>query len=635
MVCSRDPEESQVTIVEKVIACCRIWAERVREVSGAEAIYIFGSIINRGGKQFIPQRSDVDLIVVIPEHLRCAPSRAAWLIKLQTLKRELEVALIALIGRDDATLPIVSLLPITKFELRCDIHKSRSRVFFRNNIFMDLLKDTKPTLLRRNAALHIDETTREVVEFTQKVRNKFLSISASGKQALDLWTDPIDPLPKEIMRHAAIASERGYDLQDGLDNISNYLYSQKEFHSSYKALYDDWLSLRRGARGKAGPLDPQNYLLLVEAVLDMSFARSRPQKRPPQSHNRRNKGQSSVQKKAVDKASTYINGYKLFYFRVNNKFSLASLSRATGIELTLLRKLEKIKPRKGSLDPSLWFATCNQNIINRLEDALDAHGRLEAGKTDDFLTQYMMFYDTYKSSRSSSHRESDQLELRFQTKAVVFDFDGTLTHPGDYMTTWEKIWIALGYPRETCFELHMKYQRKEFSHEEWCDRTLDAFKARNLRREHIVQIAKGISLIDGVSETLHELRDRGLKLFILSGSIKSIIRHVLGDMYGEFEEIKANELVFDRSGNIVKIEGTHYDFEGKAIFIKRIIQDYDLSPSDVLFVGNDCNDIFASQSGARTLCVNARLTDPANEEHWTYAIGEMLNLLQILEYVHL
>jgi HAD superfamily phosphoserine phosphatase-like hydrolase len=246
----------------------------------------------------------------------------------------------------------------------------------------------------------------------------------------------------------------------------------------------------------------------------------------------------------------------------------------------------------------------------------------------------MMFYDTYKSS-AAVHFESHETENRFQTKAVVFDFDGTLTEPADHSTTWEKIWVALGYPRETCFELHKRYQRDEFDHEKWCEITFDAFKAAKLRQKDIVEIANGISLIPGVAETLQKLSDSDIKLFILSGSIKSIIRLVLGDLYDRFDEIAANELVFDASGDIAGIKGTAYDFEGKAVFIKRIIEDYDLSPSDVLFVGNDCNDVFASQSGARTLCVNARFTDPSNEEHWTYAIGEMLNLDQILRFVEL
>jgi HAD superfamily phosphoserine phosphatase-like hydrolase len=604
-----------MTIVEKVIAHCRTWASRVSKVAGSEAIHIFGSTIHRDGRQFIPQRSDLDLIVVIPGRLVSAPARTDWLIKLQNLKRKLESSLIPLLGRDEASPPIVSVVAITNFELRCDIHKSKLRDFFRNNMFMDLLRHTKPAPLLRRAALPVDDRMREVLEFTQGVRNKFLSVSASGVELLVRWDDSVDALPKEIMRHAAIASDAGTDLQQGLENISIFIYSQKDFHSSYAALYD-WLSVRRGARGSKGPLEPRNYLLLAEAVIDMSYARGRA-------------------KRGAGEALTHINGYKLFYFCLNNKLSLPALFRATILKPALLRKLEKITQRKGNLDPSLWFAACDRNVLNLLEDALDAHGRLEAGKPDDFLTQYMMFYDTNKSARLMSRRERNQLEPLRQTKAVVFDFDGTLTEPADYRTTWEKIWVALGYPKEKCFELHKRYQRKEFTHKEWCDITLEAFKKAKLRREQVVEIAEGISLVGGVPETITELRNHGLKLFILSGSIKLIIRHVLGDMYHEFDEIKANELLFDGSGRITKIEGTPYDFEGKAVFIKRIIQDHGLSPSDVLFVGNDGNDIFASQSGARTLCVNARLTDPANEEHWTYAIGEMVDLREILKFTYL
>src|SRR5260370_17933569 len=193
-----------MTIVEKVIAHCRSWAKRVRKVTGAEAIYIFGSTIHRDGTQFDPERSDLDLIVVIPKYLKYAPSRTDWLVKLQTLKRDLELSLIPLLSRNDAAPPIVSVVPLTKFELRADIHKSPSRVFFRNTNFMDLLRNTKPAPLRRGAAFRVDHYTRETFQFTQSVRNKFLSVSASAMHPLLPWNDASDPLPKEIIRHAAI-----------------------------------------------------------------------------------------------------------------------------------------------------------------------------------------------------------------------------------------------------------------------------------------------------------------------------------------------------------------------------------------------------------------------------------------------
>jgi hypothetical protein len=74
-------------------------------------------------------------------------------------------------------------------------------------------------------------------------------------------------------------------------------------------------------------------------------------------------------------------------------------------------------------------------------------------------------------------------------------------------------------------------------------------------------------------------------------------------LHAEFEEIRANEIVFDSSGIISEIQGTSFDFEGKAVFLKRVIEDLRLSPSDVLFVWNSCNNVFTSQSGVRTLCV--------------------------------
>ena len=112
-----------------------------------------------------------------------------------------------------------------------------------------------------------------------------------------------------------------------------------------------------------------------------------------------------TQLEQAGKALTHINGYKLFYFRVNHKLSLNALSRATGLEPhTSAASSKRLAERKGSLDPSLWFAASDRNVINLLEDALDAHGRLEAGKPDDFLTQYMMFYDKRTSVRAPDQK---------------------------------------------------------------------------------------------------------------------------------------------------------------------------------------------------------------------------------------
>lgn len=227
------------------------------------------------------------------------------------------------------------------------------------------------------------------------------------------------------------------------------------------------------------------------------------------------------------------------------------------------------------------------------------------------------------------------MELAFETKAVVFDFDGTLTTRTDEETTWEKIWVKLGYSINDCADLHHKFSLGRFSHQQWCNITRDKFRSAGMKRSDLGEIASRISLIAGTRETLELLRKRDIKLYVLSGSIRQVIDEVLGDMRGWFEEVHANNMFFEPAGHLREIRSTKYDFEGKATFLKRVISDNGYSPYDVLFVGNSCNDVFASQSGARTLCVNPRSTNPDNREHWTYLIRRMDNLEQILRFARL
>jgi len=242
-------------------------------------------------------------------------------------------------------------------------------------------------------------------------------------------------------------------------------------------------------------------------------------------------------------ARVHINGYKLFYYRAMRKLSLDALSKKTGIEQRVLRRLEKVRDADG-LDIDC-FAQCEGPLIPVLETALECLNRLQAGKADDFMTAYMTFHRTYKAPKKA-RTSSDSLDVPITTKALVFDFDGTLTARDDELTTWEKIWVDLGYTTRECADLHRRYQNKEFGHEEWCQKTFVKFKAANLKAEQLDRIAGSISLIKGARETIQKLRERGIRLYIVSGSIQRVIRRVLGDLQNQFESISANDVIFDK-----------------------------------------------------------------------------------------
>ena len=132
-----------------------------------------------------------------------------------------------------------------------------------------------------------------------------------------------------------------------------------------------------------------------------------------------------------------------------------------------------------------------------------------------------------------------------------------------------------------------------------------------------------------------ELKSNGITLYILSGSIKQYIEYVLGkDLAKCFKEIKANRFTFDEQGRLEAIVGTPYDFEGKARFVKKIMQEGNIQACDIIYVGNSFNDEFVYTTGVETLCINPRDTDYFNNKVGHYYIRNLRSLREILPYIY-
>ncbi len=220
-----------------------------------------------------------------------------------------------------------------------------------------------------------------------------------------------------------------------------------------------------------------------------------------------------------------------------------------------------------------------------------------------------------------------------RTQAVVFDFDGTLTKSNTTKTTWESIWIELGYDVNECRTLHRRFDTKEITHEEWCRITTEKFIEKKLKIDLINEIANKISLIDGCEETFQQLQARNIKIYIVSGSILLIIQKVLDRLTKYIDVIKANDFKFSSDGFFEVIIGTKYDFEGKSNFISEIAENLKISTADILFIGNSYNDKFVYTSGAETVCINPKNTDPSDRNIWHHLIQDCTSLTQILRFI--
>lgn len=267
----------------------------------------------------------------------------------------------------------------------------------------------------------------------------------------------------------------------------------------------------------------------------------------------------------------------------------------------------------------------NQDIIKRLWGTI-AMEQIVGAMPVPYVYQYReKVFETVISEISN---------VKITKKAVVFDFDGTLTKPQLGYNTWETIWTELGYPVEYCEKYHKMFSNKEITHDEWCEITEKYFKEKNLTKNIIVKAAERTELLDDVHEVISYLKSKGMLLYILSGSIKQYIELVLGkNTAGCFVEIKANRFIFDSQGKLEGIIGTPYDFEGKARFVNKIMIDKNLSPKEIIYIGNSFNDEFVYETGVETLCVNPQGTDYYDGKIWHNYIRNVMSLRTVLPFI--
>ncbi|MBP3432022.1 MAG: HAD-IB family phosphatase [Clostridia bacterium] len=212
--------------------------------------------------------------------------------------------------------------------------------------------------------------------------------------------------------------------------------------------------------------------------------------------------------------------------------------------------------------------------------------------------------------------------MRRKTKAVIFDFDGTLTEKNGNL--WKKIWKFLGHDigeGSYYVSLYKKFIDGQISHRQWCELTCEAFQEKNFNKKILDKITDNMTLINGAEELIKYIHSQGIEMHIVSGNIVSVIEKVLGENKKYLCEIRANEFVFDENDDLLsEIVGTEYDHIGKAIYIKELCQKKGFQPEEVLFVGNSMNDEWVYQSGARTFCVNPDETKVDNAKIWNKVV---------------
>lgn len=223
--------------------------------------------------------------------------------------------------------------------------------------------------------------------------------------------------------------------------------------------------------------------------------------------------------------------------------------------------------------------------------------------------------------------------MRAMLKAIVFDFDGTLTQNRKGSNCWQEVWKCIDELSYDDF-LYQKYARHEIDIKQWFDLVIERFKEKNVELKNLHNIAKTIKLLPGVYQTFKHLYDDGVKIFVLSGGIRQIIDKVLKRAKVDkfITSIQTYDLIFDSHDKLTGYTHPDHNLENKNQYIEQLKQKYNLKNSEILFVGNGANDEAVCLSGVDTLCINPDGTDFSNKNIWHNAIENCENLTQIIKY---
>ena len=169
---------------EVLLEVLKAWAAQVIGRIGSDGVFVFGSLVYRGGEQFNAASSDVDLVLLFPSAEMKngdAATRVEWLEKSRNEKAALEAKLIATLPRADREVSMVSVVSPTALEIAADVHKDGADGFFSRNQFLDL-RDGQVRMGLRNAGQRrlTERLLTQCVRFAQKKRNEFVNVTATG-----------------------------------------------------------------------------------------------------------------------------------------------------------------------------------------------------------------------------------------------------------------------------------------------------------------------------------------------------------------------------------------------------------------------------------------------------------------------
>jgi phosphoserine phosphatase len=192
-------------------------------------------------------------------------------------------------------------------------------------------------------------------------------------------------------------------------------------------------------------------------------------------------------------------------------------------------------------------------------------------------------------------------ETGLSFKLVIFDLDGTLTQE---RSIWEYIHIRLGKWYGFAEDYQKQFLAGKISYEEFCERDAQVWKG--MRVEELLEIVKTVPFHPGADELINYVRDKGLKLAMVSSGL-SVLSNWVHQKYG-FDYSVSNDLLYENGVLTGKVRIQVY-YDKKAEWVKRILERFNVRPEEVVAIGDSKGDLDMFQMVGFSIAFNSSCQD--------------------------
>jgi phosphoserine phosphatase len=187
-------------------------------------------------------------------------------------------------------------------------------------------------------------------------------------------------------------------------------------------------------------------------------------------------------------------------------------------------------------------------------------------------------------------------------KVVCFDLDGTIVDGIE--SIWYYLHRQFRVPDEDVKRWHHWYNEGKVTYEQWFQQDIIWWNSANARRSDFLRAFSALNLVPGANEAIKELKKRGAKVAIVSGSLNIVVEYFFPP--GTFDHVFINDIYFDKKGKISGYRVSPYDFLHKATAIRRIAEKEGVGVDDCAFVGDHYNDVEAMKVAGLGIAFNPK-----------------------------